>query len=90
MEHLLAAIEETVKREGIDLIGFAPKSRFDGLKQEVNPFSVFPEGKTVILIGNVSAAGRYAVWKKEQILQTIISSERTGWKTSSCHLPVMG
>ncbi len=51
MEHLLAAIEETVKREGIDLIGFAPKSRFEGLKHEVNPFSIFPEGKTVILIG---------------------------------------
>jgi len=51
MDHLLAAIEETVKREGIDLIGFAPKSRFDGLKPEVNPFSIFPEGKTVILIG---------------------------------------
>ena len=51
MEHLLAAIKETVKREGIDLIGFAPKSRFDGLKHEVNPFSIFPEGKTVILIG---------------------------------------
>ncbi len=51
MEHLLAAIEETVKREGIDLIGFAPKSRFEGLKPEVDPFSIFPEGKTVILIG---------------------------------------
>ena len=51
MENLLAAIKETVKREGIDLIGFAPKSRFDGLKHEVNPFSIFPEGKTVILIG---------------------------------------
>ena len=42
MEQLLAAIKETVKREGIDLIGFAPKSRFVGLKHEVNPFSIFP------------------------------------------------
>ena len=51
MEHLINAIHETVKREGIDLIGFAPKERFAGLKPENNPFSIFPEGKTVILVG---------------------------------------
>lgn len=51
MEQLINALKETVKREGIDLIGFAPKSRFEGLDPEVNPFSIFPEGKTVILIG---------------------------------------
>lgn len=51
MEQLLNAINETVKREGIDLIGFAPKARFDALPPERNPFSIFPEGKTVILVG---------------------------------------
>lgn len=51
MEQLLNAIKETVKREGIDLLGIAPKSRFTGLKPENNPFSIFPEGKTVILVG---------------------------------------
>ena len=51
MEQLLNAIKETVKREGIDLLGIAPKSRFAGLKPENNPFSIFPEGKTVILVG---------------------------------------
>lgn len=51
MEELMNAINETVKREGIDLIGFAPKARFDQLAPEVNPFSIFPEGKTVILLG---------------------------------------
>lgn len=44
-------LEEAVRREGIDLIGFAPKSRFDGVPAQNNPFSIFPEGKTVILIG---------------------------------------
>lgn len=51
MEQLLKAIEATVKSEGIDLLGFAPKSRFEALPPEKNPFSIFPEGKTVILVG---------------------------------------
>ena len=51
MEQLMNAINEAVKREGIDLIGFAPKSRFEGLGPENNPFSIFPEGETVILVG---------------------------------------
>ncbi len=48
---LKAKIQEAVKREGIDLIGFAPKSRFEGLPPRLNPFTVFPEGKTVIMVG---------------------------------------
>ena len=51
MQELLNVIGDAVKREGIDLIGFAPKSRFDALRPEVNPFSIFPEGKTVIMVG---------------------------------------
>jgi len=51
MKKLMDSINETVKREGIDLIGFAPKSRFDGVRPENNPFSIFPEGKTVIMVG---------------------------------------
>ncbi len=51
MEQLLKEINKTVEREGIDLIGFAPKERFSSLPPEVNPFSIFPEGKTVIMVG---------------------------------------
>jgi len=51
MNRLMNKIEEAVRREGIDLIGFAPKSRFDCLEARVNPFSIFPEGKTVIMVG---------------------------------------
>ena len=50
-KNLQKQLEDAVKREGIDLIGFAPKSRFDALPAQINPFSIFPEGKTVILIG---------------------------------------
>ena len=44
-------IEETMKKEGIDLIGFAGKDRFEGVDAQHNPFSIFPEGKTVIMLG---------------------------------------
>ena len=51
MTELMKSINEAVKREGIDLIGFAPKERFDALPESKNPFTVFPEGKTVIMVG---------------------------------------
>lgn len=39
------------KQNHIDLIGFAAKDRFKGLDGYKNPFAIFPEGKTVILVG---------------------------------------
>ena len=51
MNDLKRKIEEAVKKERIDLIGFAPKSRFEGLDARLNPFTIFPEGKTVIMLG---------------------------------------
>ncbi len=51
MNDLKQKIEEAVKKERIDLIGFAPKSRFDALPPRLNPFTIFPEGKTVIMLG---------------------------------------
>ena len=51
MKDLKKKIEEFAKADGVDLIGFADKSRFDGLSERQNPFSIFPEAKTVILIG---------------------------------------
>ncbi len=51
MTELKKHIEQAAKKEGIDLIGFADKSRFDALPPRNNPFSIFPEGKTVILVG---------------------------------------
>ncbi len=51
MNDLKQRIEEAVRKESIDLIGFAPKSRFEGLDARLNPFTIFPEGKTVIMLG---------------------------------------
>ena len=39
------------KENDIDLLGFAGKDRFDGQPANLNPFSIFPESKTVILVG---------------------------------------
>jgi len=51
MSNLKQIINDTLKREGIDLIGFAGKDRFASVDAAHNPFSIFPEGKTVILLG---------------------------------------
>ncbi|HHY23648.1 MAG TPA: hypothetical protein GX527_05335 [Clostridiaceae bacterium] len=44
-------LKEYAKSIGIDLIGFASKERFEGVIPEENPFIIFPEGETVILLG---------------------------------------
>ena len=44
-------VENAAKKIGIDMIGFASKKRFEGVDPQHNPFSIFPEGKTVIMIG---------------------------------------
>lgn len=51
MNALKESILSAAKAEGIDLIGFASKERFSGIEAKHNPFSVFPEGKTVIMVG---------------------------------------
>ena len=51
----MTAIEQKIRAaaaaEGIDLLGFADRSRFEGVDAAHNPFSIFPEGKTVIMLG---------------------------------------
>ena len=46
-----SAVESAAKRIGIDMIGFASRSRFEEVDAQHNPFSIFPEGKTVIMLG---------------------------------------
>lgn len=49
--NLKTYVLDSARKIGIDLIGFASKDRFDGVDPHHNPFSIFPEGKTVILLG---------------------------------------
>ena len=51
MDNLKQQIIEFAKKDGVDLVGFAAKSRFDGVDPQHNPFAIFPEAKTVILLG---------------------------------------
>ena len=44
-------LESAAKKEGIDLLGFADRSRFAGVAPRNDPFAIFPEGKTVIMLG---------------------------------------
>ena len=39
------------KADGIDLIGFADRSRFADVDPQHDPFSIFPEARTVIMVG---------------------------------------
>ncbi len=51
MNNFKEKIKEFAKADGVDLIGFADRSRFTGLDPRNDPFSIFPEAKTVILLG---------------------------------------
>ena len=44
-------VKDFAWKNGADLIGFASKDRFFGQDLRYNPFSIFPEGNTVILLG---------------------------------------
>ena len=50
-QNIKQIVEQAAKKIGIDLIGFASKERFEGVDAQHNPFSIFPEGKTVIMLG---------------------------------------
>ena len=51
MENFKQAVENAAQKIGIDLIGFAPRERFAGVPAQNDPFAIFPEGRTVILVG---------------------------------------
>ena len=51
MNQLEALIRDNLKKCHIDIIGFAGKDRFENVPAQHNPFSIFPEGKTVIMLG---------------------------------------
>jgi len=50
-QNFKAQVLDAAKKIGIDLIGFASRARFEGVDAQHNPFSIFPEAKTVIMLG---------------------------------------
>jgi len=51
MSEFKKELKEYAMSIGVDLMGFAAKERFGDVSPEENPFSIFPEGNTVILLG---------------------------------------
>ena len=51
MQALKNQLVTFAKEHGISLLGFADRSRFAEVPAQLNPFSIFPEAKTVILVG---------------------------------------
>jgi epoxyqueuosine reductase len=51
MEQLKQRLQDFCGQRNIDILGFAPKERFNGLDEKYNPFTIFPEAKTVIMLG---------------------------------------
>ena len=51
MNNIEKIVRDNLKDCKIDLIGFAGKGRFEGIDPQHNPFSIFPEGNTVIMLG---------------------------------------
>jgi ferredoxin len=51
MEELRESIRSKAKELGVDLIGFASRDRFGELDEKYNPFTIFPEGRSVIVMG---------------------------------------
>lgn len=49
--NLKEEIVNAAKEIGIDLVGFASKARFASVDAAHNPFSIFPEANTVIMVG---------------------------------------
>lgn len=87
MDQLKQQIIDFAKKNGIDLIGFAEKKRFDGVDPQHNPFSIFPEAKTVILLEEGSAEARFAASRRAPTSAITSSSARTGWRTNFLPFP---
>lgn len=51
MNNLTAELTAYAKTIGIDLLGIAPIERFAGLPPESHPASIFPEARSVIVVG---------------------------------------
>ncbi|OGV70830.1 MAG: hypothetical protein A3K19_26945 [Lentisphaerae bacterium RIFOXYB12_FULL_65_16] len=51
MDKFTQAFKEFAVEKRVDLLGFAPIERFDGVPAKHHPKSIFPETKTVIVLG---------------------------------------
>jgi epoxyqueuosine reductase QueG len=50
MQQFKKGIQQAAGAASVDLIGFAGRERFEDLADDINPFSLFPEAQTAIMI----------------------------------------
>ena len=69
MQNFKQTVEDAVKENGIDLIGFAPRERFVGVPAQNAPFAIFPERNTLMPITPGSAKMNTQKPNKPQFIQ---------------------
>lgn len=55
-----ASMKEAARRFGADLVGVAPIERFDGARPENDPRAIFPQAKTLLVVGRRLLRGSLA------------------------------
>ncbi|NMA20589.1 MAG: epoxyqueuosine reductase [Lentisphaerae bacterium] len=67
-----SVIRAAAYRFGADLCGFAPIERFEGIAPEHNPKSIFPQAKTVIVLGRRILRGAVRVTEEQSAVSPYI------------------
>lgn len=62
--------EEFRKRVGYDLVGVPPMSSFDGLPPNEHPLSIFPDGKSVVVLGSRIRRGEFRSMEEGSLWKT--------------------
>ena len=66
----MMSFEEFREHAGYDLVGVPPMRSFDGLPPGEHPLSVFPEGKSVVVVGNRIRRGQFRSMEEGSLWQT--------------------
>lgn len=66
----MTAFEEFRKHAGYDLVGVPPMGCFDGLPPREHPLSIFPDGKSVIVVGTHIRRGQFRSMEEGSLWQT--------------------
>ncbi|OGV67007.1 MAG: hypothetical protein A3K19_29570 [Lentisphaerae bacterium RIFOXYB12_FULL_65_16] len=66
----MMAFEEFRKHVGYDLVGVPPMRCFDGLPPNEHPLSIFPDGKSVVVLGSRIRRGQFRSMEEGSLWQT--------------------
>ena len=66
----MTSFEELRRNVGHDLVGVAPMSSFDGLPSNKHPRSIFPDGKSVVVVGSHIRRGEFRSMEEGSLWKT--------------------